>query len=168
MSNKINTIKNWKSRGVLYNDFEELYYIYMNTLSCSHCNKDFKNSLDRCLDHDHETGLFRAIVCRGCNVCDRYIKYPNGYDKNKWCKEWRENNIEYNKDYYKNNKEYFKEYYENNKEKYKVNQKEYYENNREQKNKKYDCECGGKYTQQHKSQHFKSIKHTAWFMEQVD
>ena len=43
-------------------------------MKCSHCDKEFKNSRDRNLDHDHETGLFRAIVCHRCNVRDFYIR----------------------------------------------------------------------------------------------
>ena len=145
-SSKSNTISKWRCSGVVYNDFDELYYTYIRTLNCSHCNKDFKNSSDRHLDHDHETGLFRAIVCRGCNIHDRYIKYPEGYDKKKW----------------------FKEYREANKEKLKKYDKLYYEKNKEKYNKKYDCECGGKYINSHKKKHLRTIKHTAWFMEQVD
>ena len=155
---KTKTICQWKYIGVVYDDFEELYYIYMNTLNCSHCNKDFKTTLDRCLDHDHSTGLFRAIVCQNCNKNDSYIKYPNGYYKNK----------DYHKEYYQANKEkmkeYDKKYHEANKEKMKVYKKKYDEKN----NKNYDCDCGGKYTNKHKQRHLRTIKHIAWFMEQVD
>ena len=99
---KYDTIKNWKSRGVIYNDFDELYYTYIRTLNCCACNKEFKNSFDRCLDHNHETGLFRAIVCQNCNKYDSYIKYPDGYDKKKVNKEYREANKEYFGEYKKN------------------------------------------------------------------
>ena len=146
MGNKSRTISRWKFAGVIYGDFEELYYIYMNTLKCYACNKEFKNSYVRCLDHDHSTGLFRAIVCRGCNSNDRYIKYPNGYDKKIWYKNNKEKIAERTKIYRNNNKGKF----------------------RERTNKKYDCECGGKYTHCHKQHHLKTIKHIAWYMEQVD
>ena len=69
---KTYTINRWKINGVVYDDFDELYYTYIRTLKCSHCNKEFGNSFDRCLDHDHSTGLLRAIVCHKCNACDRY------------------------------------------------------------------------------------------------
>ena len=98
------------------------------------------------MDHNHITGLFRAIVCRGCNSCDRYIKYPDGYDK----------------------KIYDKKYREENKEKVAKKHKKYYEANKENKFKKYTCDCGGKYTHCQKQRHLRTIKHTAWFMEQVD
>jgi len=51
---------------------------------------------------------------------------------------------EYNKD---NLNEYYKKYYEDNKDKIL---------------KKYYCDCGGKYTNCHKSHHMKSKKHQSW------
>lgn len=87
-------------------------------------------------------------------------------------------------EYYQDNKEYHKkwvgEYYERNKDKIKEYNKELYENNRHKRlqqakewseankdkiakrtQKKYDCKCGGKYTHQNKSIHFKTQKHQA-------
>ena len=78
------TIYNWKKSGLIYDNYDELYEVYIKTMECQHCNKAFKKSSDRCLDHDHETGLFRKIVCRGCNVLDSYIKYPNGYSRQEY------------------------------------------------------------------------------------
>ena len=75
---KTNTICNWKKRGLVYDDIDDLYYIYINTMNCTHCGKEFPNIKDRCLDHDHQTGLFRNIVCRRCNTSDNYIRFPDG------------------------------------------------------------------------------------------
>lgn len=162
---KTNTICRWRLNGVIYDDFDELYYTYIRTLKCSHCNKEFKNSLDRNLDHDHITGLFRAIICRTCNNHDSYINYPNGYARKIYKERNKEKIKENSKQYYITNKEKIKknvnEYTKKNKEKQKEYQKVYRE-------KKYDCKCGGKYNQSHKKEHFNTIKHTAWFMEQVD
>ena len=69
-------------------------------------------------------------------------------------------------------KEYHKEYYENNTEKITQYKKEYRENNTEKIKEwvktKCNCECGGRYTNAHKSQHFKSIKHQKYLNENKD
>ena len=80
--------------------------------------------------------------------------------KNKEYREANQDKIkEYNKEYREANKDKLKEYRENNKDKI----KEWYETNKEKNHKKYDCECGGKYTHQTKSQHFKTQKHIIHF-----
>tara|TARA_B110000503_G_C6854641_1_gene292289 strand:- start:40 stop:480 length:441 start_codon:yes stop_codon:yes gene_type:complete len=93
---KRSMIYKWKSRCVIYEDFDELYDTYMNTMNCSHCDKEFVNSKYRHLDHCHKTGLFRAIVCQRCNTQDSYLKYPPHFtseDKKKQVdKEYREAN----------------------------------------------------------------------------
>jgi hypothetical protein len=88
------SIKQWKNIGVIYHDFDELYEVYIKTMNCQHCEKKFPNNFDRCLDHNHETGMFRKIVCRGCNSSDRYIKYPNGYTTKEYEKMYRKNKEE--------------------------------------------------------------------------
>jgi hypothetical protein len=77
---KTDTIGNWKRSGLIYHDFDELYEVYIKTMNCQHCGKEFPNKFDRCLDHAHETGMFRKIVCRQCNTKDKYINHPEGYD----------------------------------------------------------------------------------------
>ena len=81
------------------------------------------------------------------------------------------------KEYFEANKEtiikYKKKHYQDNKECIKQTHKEWYENNREnvlkrmEQNKeklreKFDCECGGKYTHEHKASHKKTNKHQAY------
>jgi len=153
---KYNTIYHWKYRGVKYNDFDELYYIYIRTLKCSHCNKDFKNSTDRCLDHDHITGLFRAIVCKSCNNMDSYINYPNGYirpNQSVYMKKWKEDNKDKVEEYYKNR----------DKEKELTTKKKYYQKNKDKILKKHKikfiCRCGKKLNLNGKSRHIKSNQH---------
>ena len=78
---KYNSIKTWKNSGLIYDDYDDLFEVYRKTLVCQHCNKEFKNKLDRHMDHNHETGLFRKIVCRTCNTKDCYINHPDGIIK---------------------------------------------------------------------------------------
>ena len=111
----------------------------MRTLNCSHCGKEFKNSRDEHLDHDHETGLFRAIDCCKCNANDTYIKYPDGYNRKENRKQWCKQNKYMLTEYHKN---YKKIYTEKNKEKIAKNNIKYNEKNKEKFYKKYDCGCG--------------------------
>jgi len=66
-----NRINNWKQIGVDPSyDFEVIYDIYIHTSKCDVCNvtlTDGKGPHGRCLDHDHETGEIRNIVCMKCN-----------------------------------------------------------------------------------------------------
>ena len=79
----------------------------------------------------------------------------------------KEKIAEYNKQYRQNNKEKIaeqnKQYQEDNKEKLAEKHKQHYQNNKEkiaeQKKQKFECECGGRYTQVNKSKHHKSKKH---------
>mgnify|MGYP003656809168 CR=1 FL=1 len=72
---KLLTIHNWRNFGVIETEqytYDELYETYLYCGYCELCDKKFPDTFDRCLDHDHDTGIFRWIVCRGCNtwVCD--------------------------------------------------------------------------------------------------
>ena len=71
-------ISQWKTiLGVIYDNFNELYEHYINTHSCDVCHYVFDEHNWRCLDHDHETGLFRQILCHRCNVQDNWKKIIN-------------------------------------------------------------------------------------------
>ena len=124
---KTETIKNWKYKGIINENLEEIYETYINTMNCGHCGKVFEKLRDRCMDHCHETGLFRKIVCNRCNAMDSYINYPAGYDRKKYHKEYQVVNRE-------KIKEYAKKYRENNKEKIKEKNKKYREKNRDKIN----------------------------------
>ena len=56
----------WKSRGVK-GDLDKLYDYYISCNSCEKCSKVFTDTYDRILDHNHETGEFRFVLCRDCN-----------------------------------------------------------------------------------------------------
>ena len=64
--------------------------------------------------------------------------------------------------WYEANKEKIKNYYEDNKAKIKEQHHKYYEDNKE----KFDCGCGGKFTNAHKTHHFKTKKHQSFLESQ--
>ena len=71
---KSRVIRRWKFSGVLHDNFDELYTIYLNCTNCMVCDKKFKNTRDRHLDHSHETGLYRNVLCCSCNNRDYWKK----------------------------------------------------------------------------------------------
>tara|TARA_R110000822_G_scaffold292505_1_gene414515 strand:+ start:91 stop:492 length:402 start_codon:yes stop_codon:yes gene_type:complete len=73
--------KSWKKRGVDMTNFEDVYEVYINKTCCDHCKNIFKNTKDRQLDHNHNTGKIRNIICQKCNHNDTYINYPYGVTK---------------------------------------------------------------------------------------
>lgn len=65
---------NWKSRGIInqdgttftYTDYDRQYQIQQGKCAgCSLHQSELKNSLHA--DHDHETGIFRVLLCMNCN-----------------------------------------------------------------------------------------------------
>mgnify|MGYP003655806678 CR=1 FL=1 len=73
---KSSTMTNWRYIGVI-NVNDELYNYYIATTCCECCLKEFSSSKDRCLDHDHQTGKFRWVICRACNNNDNWKKKIN-------------------------------------------------------------------------------------------
>ena len=114
---KTNTICSWKRSGLINDNLEEIYETYINTTECNHCGKVFETTKDRHLDHCHETGLFRKIVCRSCNNHDTYINYPAGVPSEQ----------ERKKKYRENNKEKIKEYTVKNRDKIREQQRKKYQ-----------------------------------------
>ena len=68
---RIKTKSEWKSYGIICDDFDKLYDYHMSINNCQLCNVEFNeenNGQKRCLDHDHKTGLYRQTICRRCNI----------------------------------------------------------------------------------------------------
>jgi len=72
---KSNSIKCWKYRGLkLFGyTYDEVYEYYLDCDNCEVCNKDLTEDV-KCMDHCHDTGIFRWILCKSCNVRDNWQK----------------------------------------------------------------------------------------------
>ena len=70
-------IKDWKSKGMICDDWDKFYDKYISTSHCESCNLEFGN--ERCnrrnLDHQHSSGHIRNIICHSCN------SFRSKYDK---------------------------------------------------------------------------------------
>ena len=71
---KVRIIGQWKWMGVI-GDLSTLYdERYLLSTNCEVCNKTYASSLDKCLDHCHQSGEFRQMLCRACNSFDNWKK----------------------------------------------------------------------------------------------
>ena len=66
-NHKSHTKYSWKDRGLITDEFEEIYKQYIYSTNCELCGNKYKSRNDRCMEHNHETGEFRNICCNSCN-----------------------------------------------------------------------------------------------------
>ena len=94
---KTYTLSHWKRSGLI-GDYEAIYQRYLNTNNCDLCNIllcEGRGGNRKCMDHCHNTGQFRNIVCNTCNSIksDNKIRTDNttGYKNVYYCntrKRW--------------------------------------------------------------------------------
>tara|TARA_R110002096_G_scaffold136887_2_gene289753 strand:+ start:556 stop:999 length:444 start_codon:yes stop_codon:yes gene_type:complete len=94
------TILNWIKYGIKSEDYKKLYNHHININNCQLCEVLFDNTYknQRCLDHDHDTGLYRKTLCRSCNAS--YKKAPQklkitNKSGHMWITNHRTKNIKY-------------------------------------------------------------------------
>jgi len=64
----------WKKWGVTGN-IDTIYGRWLNATKCEVCGVKFEDTLSiKCMDHDHDTGEFRHILCSSCNNHDYFKK----------------------------------------------------------------------------------------------
>jgi hypothetical protein len=105
---KTDTRRNWIKRGLIMNNFDELYEKYLVSSSCDKCQNPYKNRRDKCMDHSHSTNEFRNIICNHCNVrtdltdnaCG-HINIHTYFDKRSGYEYWRIQIMINNKKYQK-------------------------------------------------------------------
>jgi hypothetical protein len=71
-------VYSWKRQGIINDNWKEVVFNYYNATRCEECNDKFINKDDkkyelikgkyRVLDHDHDTGEIRNVICHTCNV----------------------------------------------------------------------------------------------------
>ena len=73
---KPKTLANWKRNGLIESDeqIEFIYTDYIYGIHCDLCGEFYKSTKDRQMEHCHETGEFRNIVCQSCNLRKADVK----------------------------------------------------------------------------------------------
>lgn len=72
---KTKTICNWKAAGHKLQEgdtWENIYKEFVEATECNACQRPFDEckGKKKCLDHNHETGFIRAVLCSRCNKLD--------------------------------------------------------------------------------------------------
>jgi len=76
---KSSTLSAWKKNGLLETRefMEQIYNEYLNSKECQLCGEPYSKKNKKSMDHCHNTGKFRNIVCNRCNCwkSDKAVKY---------------------------------------------------------------------------------------------
>ena len=71
-NHKRRTIDKWKRRGLICDDYDALYDLYILATNCNICDvlltTGKKCKTLRVMDHCHTTGEFRQFLCNNCNL----------------------------------------------------------------------------------------------------
>ena len=71
---QVKTISQWVRMGIKLRPNEDWFSVYLFYITCNECENcgiqltNGRKSNSRNLDHDHNTGFIRNILCLGCNV----------------------------------------------------------------------------------------------------
>tara|TARA_R110001606_G_scaffold341573_1_gene489895 strand:+ start:45 stop:488 length:444 start_codon:yes stop_codon:yes gene_type:complete len=78
---KTMTILNWKRLGVI-GDLDTFYdERYLPATQCEVCHNKFKSTFDKHMDHSHDSGEIRFVLCRSCNCHDYWKKVMDRKNK---------------------------------------------------------------------------------------
>ena len=79
------TINGWKHRGLICREgetYKGIYSFYISSQNCNLCSIKFNDEIHnekKTMDHSHETGYFRQVLCMKCNKgFDRKIRKDKG------------------------------------------------------------------------------------------
>ena len=74
---RLDRISRWRCLGVIASTQDlRIFYDerYLPATKCEVCENEFKSTRDKHMDHDHDTGEIRYVLCCSCNSHDHWKK----------------------------------------------------------------------------------------------